>query len=481
MSQVPAPSKQPKQRWLPGASCALTFIIGTTTVLLLLCLSGWLWFRRQGSGGRQQLAVQEQRVRDAGEPLTGAELNQWYQIPDGKEDLTPLYLAILKSLEKENPPDKTDLPYVEADGNTVPLPGETWGDIARSEEYLVHFEATFALLDQTLHRTGRVRYPVDYREGLALRLPHLNELRALMRLCLLRTAVLCHRGEYSKAADTLIATIRSAETLQGEPGIIPQLVRIAIHTAVDQAIAFVLTDEQFPVEQIERLRDELRPVDRDSAGYVAMLGERASYIYPALSLTLDELLEEIQENEPVGFTGVTTRPLREIHPGDCALTLELCTDSVDASVGEYPGIWKKQLAVQDRVKSLLIRDKQAVLWNQNIVAALLLPAHGAVYTANARGVAEHRCTLVLLAAEQFRREGEAYPQRLDDLVPFYVPTLPQDPYTGEPLRMRHEEGQRFIIYTVGANELDDNGDIDRHAGGQPLDTGIAVPPFRAQP
>jgi hypothetical protein len=96
-------------------------------------------------------------------------------------------------------------------------------------------------------------------------------------------------------------------------------------------------------------------------------------------------------------------------------------------------------------------------------------------------VAQHRCTIVLLAGEHFRRERGDYPQRLEDLVPVYLAILPADPYTGEPLRMRHDPGQRFVIYAVGKNGVDDSGEMDQNANGQPLDTGVAVPPFRAPP
>jgi hypothetical protein len=181
MSQThaPAPPNPPKQRWLGGVGCALTFVFGVPAILLLLCLSGWLYFQYQASGYRRQLAAQEQRVRDAGEPLTGAELNEWYQVPDGEEDLTTLYLSILESLEKEDPPDKTGVPYFDKnfDDDMIPLPGQMWDGIGRAEQYLAHFQPTFVLLDETLHRTGRVRYPADYREGHAVLVPHAIDLR----------------------------------------------------------------------------------------------------------------------------------------------------------------------------------------------------------------------------------------------------------------------------------------------------------------
>ena len=174
-----------------------------------------------------------------------------------------------------------------------------------------------------------------------MRLPHLQQLRELTRLCQLRAEVRCHRGDYAGATDTVIATIKAAETMQAEPGLVVQLVRVAIHSIADNTVAFVLTDERFPNEQIERIQDALIPIDRDSAGYVAMLGERAGFIHEAMYGTLDELRVENGSNQQ-SIRGITDRPVRELRPGDCALTLELSTDAVEACAGNYPEIWQEQ-------------------------------------------------------------------------------------------------------------------------------------------
>jgi hypothetical protein len=247
---------------------------------------------------------------------------------------------------------------------------------------------------------------------------------------------------------------------------------------VAHGISFVLADEAFPSEQIQRLRTELEKIDRDSASRTAMLGERAAFAYQTMFGTLDELREANQESHR-SINGITDRPLREIRPGDCALLLELSSDIVDACSGEYPQLWRQQQALSARENALLAQEKNKMPWDVNIVTALLLPAHDAAFTAFARGAAEHRCTIVLLAAEQFRREQGGYPQRLEELTPAYLSVLPIDPYNGQPLHLLHIPGERFVIYSVGKNGQDDGGQV--HTLGEPLDKGIAVPPFRDEP
>jgi hypothetical protein len=457
------------------------FALGLPGILLITCLSGWLYFRFQHAGYARQLAEQEQRVRDAGEPLTGEELNEWYRLPEREEDLTELYLSIIATMQREEPAEKQGVPWFDPDvePDTIPLPGNSWEAIARSEAYLANFAETFKLLEETLKREGSVRYPIDYREGISMSLDSIQQLRAVMRHCLLRSAVLLHKGDHKGAAEMLIATLHAAETMKNCPGLVQQLVRISMHAAADDAITFALADEQFPKEQIERLRDELLPIDRDSAGYVAMIGERAGFIYPAFDMTIAELSED-QGTEPPRLGVLSDRPIREIRPGDCALTLQLCTDAVEACSGTYPDLWQKQNAHATNVETILTRDRESAPWNMNIVAQLLLPAHDAAYKAFARGAAQHRCTLILLAAELYRRERGDYPQQLEELVPTFLSVLPTDPYTGEPLRMKQEPGRRFIVYTIGPDGIDDGGDIDTLPGDPPRDIGLSVPPLRAE-
>src|SRR5688572_11412031 len=95
-----APTAKPRRFTCGG--CALRFAIGSVAIVLLVGISAWIIASWRAVGFRRELALQEQRVRDAGEPLDGDELNAWYRrIPDGEVDLTPKYLALLASLPEK--------------------------------------------------------------------------------------------------------------------------------------------------------------------------------------------------------------------------------------------------------------------------------------------------------------------------------------------------------------------------------------------
>ena len=50
---------------------------------------------------------------------------------------------------------------------------------------------------------------------------------------------------------------------------------------------------------------------------------------------------------------------------------------------------------------------------------------------------------------------------LEELVPAYLATVPEDPFSGQPLRYRLE-GTAFVLYSVGQDQQDDGGKPGTH-------------------
>lgn len=82
-----------------------------------------------------------------------------------------------------------------------------------------------------------------------------------------------------------------------------------------------------------------------------------------------------------------------------------------------------------------------------------------------RGAFERRCqdnllvgaTQTLFAIKAFRIDTGAYPASLDELVPKYLVSIPQDPFDGKPLRYSFE---KKVLYSVGQDLVDSGGDIE---------------------
>jgi len=76
-----------------------------------------------------------------------------------------------------------------------------------------------------------------------------------------------------------------------------------------------------------------------------------------------------------------------------------------------------------------------------------------------RLAAQEEAVAVILAVEAFRWKHGQYPERLADLVPEFLASLPVDPASksAEPLRYRLDEKDGYIVYSVGWNGTDDGG------------------------
>ena len=78
-----------------------------------------------------------------------------------------------------------------------------------------------------------------------------------------------------------------------------------------------------------------------------------------------------------------------------------------------------------------------------------------------------------IAVERYRRKEGKLPQRLDDLVPDFLPQIPTDPFDGRPLRYRVRE-EEYLIYSVGADRVDNGGHADPELGDIDPDTVFRV-------
>jgi hypothetical protein len=74
-----------------------------------------------------------------------------------------------------------------------------------------------------------------------------------------------------------------------------------------------------------------------------------------------------------------------------------------------------------------------------------------------RNEATMRLLIADLALQAYRLEQGQYPERLDSLVPDLMRSVPVDPFDGQPLRYRLEEGNEYVLYCVGLDGVDHGG------------------------
>jgi hypothetical protein len=92
-----------------------------------------------------------------------------------------------------------------------------------------------------------------------------------------------------------------------------------------------------------------------------------------------------------------------------------------------------------------------------ILPRLMMPALSRACFAFAQDRAWATAATTACAAVRFHRDTGAWPKQPQDLVPAYLPTVPEDPWTGTPVHMGGI-GDGFRIWSVGEDGTDDGGD-----------------------
>lgn len=97
------------------------------------------------------------------------------------------------------------------------------------------------------------------------------------------------------------------------------------------------------------------------------------------------------------------------------------------------------------------------------VTGIMVPLYCKARFSAARNDARDDMLMVALALRAYRLEHQAYPARLEDLVPVYLKLVPPDPFgSGEPLRYRLE-GDSYRLWSIGPDGVDNGGEPIRVA------------------
>jgi hypothetical protein len=272
---------------------------------------------------------------------------------------------------------------------------------------------------------------------------------------------LANEGDAAGALRSCRALVNAARSLDDEPILISQLIRIAGIAVAASAVERTLALGEPPVEELAKLQKLLEEEEAHPTLLVGLRGERA--IQHRLFTGLANGTIDFDPSSGGGGGGEWSSPFgrwgqkflaRREHPE----MLELMNRAIAIArlaAHEQPAA-EKELDL--RVRNL---PRTVVL------TRLLMPATGKVAAATVRKTASVRCLKVLLALERYRRDKGTWPAKLEELTPKFLSSVPLDPYDGKALRYRRVT-DGVIVYSVGPDGKDDGGKIDRS---RPTDPG----------
>ncbi len=296
-------------------------------------------------------------------------------------------------------------------------------------------------------RKGKYDAQLDLTQGVALVLPNVAALRATGNLLRGHARLRASRGEFEAAQADVAAIFTLAEFSAAEPTLISQLVRyvclgISIE-ALEHLAAIGALDARAAGQFAARLDalsfrvDFLRALDGERIG----IGEGTFAAFIA------------GNREGIGGMVSTeaTRWLRWMPAGLFRLEYAEYLDrmrQIRVTLAQPATSAKEQLGQLEAITSAV--DRKHIL--VNVVLPALQSLSGTLWEFETRiaiarvGVALHRHQL---------QHGQP-PDALAELVPAFLPSVPLDLMTGQPLHYTRS-GERSVVYSVGKNLQDDGG------------------------
>ena len=291
-------------------------------------------------------------------------------------------------------------------------------------------------------------FPLNYRRGILLPLPHLAPLRATVRLLRLRILLRRREGDLPGVYEGL-RTILRLERATRQPELKCFMVGgLCVHISLD-TLKDVLADDDVHPAEWRRFLGELEDLDRQDLFADVLQGDRilGRISFHASPQTMASLKGSFSVRSATlqRILGWLERPIMRQNE---ALYLRYLTEMVEAVKKGPPQSFREierveaSLEAQPRWRSLLVR----------ILASGIDEMHKAHVCVEAK----RRLACIALALKLYKHETGSYPETLAPLAPGILKSVPLDPFTGKPFVYRRE-GEGFLLYSVGVDFTDNGG------------------------
>jgi hypothetical protein len=270
-------------------------------------------------------------------------------------------------------------------------------------------------------------------------------------------AILAINSHQSTNADVPVANVLDmARTLNEEPTLISQLVRIALINIATTTLEQRLNAGDLNETELTYLFDVFTRQRETNFIAKALVGERAMAI-PYFHMSWAEI-NKLSESDGKDNDLLTGPPF----PGTQPMLFRV-TGFFERDLLYYLQTMETNIAFASlqSPQSLMVTNFQNRMYQELkhkycILSALLLPALGTAIVREADELAHVSTAQTALAVEHFRLVRGQLPENLNELVPQFLPAVPIDPFDGQPLRY-HRLAKGYVIYSVGRDGHDDGG------------------------
>jgi hypothetical protein len=289
------------------------------------------------------------------------------------------------------------------------------------------------------------------------RLPHSQALRKVYLLLSLEAESRALAGDNHEAIRCVHGILHTAASIRDEPTLISQLIRAAgRRVAVNKANRILALG--VPDEELAELQDHFDRERKEDLMAVAIRGERAMFHrfcqnIEAGKLNMFEALD--RGGGPVERSDFHNWRYKPHVSYNHALGLRLCNQALEIS----KLTWGARQAAMDGLP-MPAHERETAMFHLLFTQLMSdRSVFSGIQAAAVRDQALLRCAVVGIACERYRLEYQEWPATLETIPRDLLSELPDDPYSGKPLRYRHTE-DGVVVYSVGPNLADDGGDLE---------------------
>jgi hypothetical protein len=412
-------------------------------LLFLICICFYVYYR---FNLKSNLQAKINAISADGYPTNCIELDMWYKIPPNVENAAYTIeeaLSLFKTWDKEKSKSLPLIGRTELPPRMEPLAADMKALIA---EYVADNNEALELF----HRAAGIeycRYPINLSAGFATLLPYLSEIRNAVKLLELEAVLCADDGNAPAAMLSAISGFGIARSFVREPITVSQLVRCGCQNTAISTVEQVLNRVELTDEQLSELAECVRQSESISDISIAFVGERCLGI-------------EFFNNPGIMNPGnVRINPVFSLYKavGMAESDAVIYLDLMDGYMKCF------RLPLHERQKAAdAVGAKIKSISKAHVLLRVIMPSLSGVITQDLRTIAHLRAADAALAVQRYRIKADKCPEKLADLVPAYLKSVPKDPFDGNELRYKRLEAG-FVVYSIG-EDLSDDGGKERPTG-----------------
>ena len=324
-----------------------------------------------------------------------------------------------------------------------------------------------------------------------LRLPHLERMRRLSQYLVLKAIWYEDQEEFSRAVDCFAANRILANHIAQDAVMMAKMMSLAVQKYGDRGMARVVN---YPQRARHDLLKRLILINTSRVPLHEVMPTELAFVRNEASGMFDEKFFERRFAGTIGeedidvlrrhrllsdhwvsvwYIHLTTLVYTEVIDATrmptLTWTMSTCMDMMDSYGLDREGHEKVRVLLEKIIRAsgvllteLPVDESVVALYTDGlakefkVMLGTVMQTVQDIMISDCGSRLEADAVIYRLALEIYRQSTGDYPTRFDDLVPELLPTLPIDPFDGQPLRYE-SAGPGYRFYSIGPDLIDSRG------------------------